>query len=42
MKEWIFIGPKLKHLFEDHDYSTKLNAKELDSGGHLEKSTETS
>jgi len=28
MKEGIFVGPKIKQLFEDHDFSTKFNAKE--------------
>jgi hypothetical protein len=26
MKEGIFVGPQIKQLFEDHDFSTKLNA----------------
>jgi hypothetical protein len=26
MKEGIFIGPQIKQLFEDHNFSTKLNA----------------
>ena len=28
MKKGIFIGPQIKQLFEDHDFSTKLNATE--------------
>ena len=28
MKEGIFIGPQTKQLFEDEDFSAKLNARE--------------
>lgn len=28
MKERIFVDPKIKQLFEDHDFSTKFNATE--------------
>jgi hypothetical protein len=28
MKEGIFLGPQIKQLFEDGDFSTKLNAAE--------------
>ena len=28
MKEGILIGPQIKQLFEDHDFSTELNAAE--------------
>jgi hypothetical protein len=27
-KEGIFVGPQIKQLLEDHDFSTKLNATE--------------
>jgi len=27
-KEGIFVGPKIKQLFKDHDFSTKFNATE--------------
>jgi hypothetical protein len=26
MREGIFVGPQIKQLLEDHDFSTKLNA----------------
>jgi hypothetical protein len=26
MKQGIFVGPQIKRLFEDHNFSTKLNA----------------
>jgi hypothetical protein len=26
MKGGIFVGPEIKQIFEDHDFSTKLNA----------------
>jgi hypothetical protein len=28
LTEAIFFGPEIKQLFEDHDFSTKLNATE--------------
>jgi hypothetical protein len=28
MKDGIFVGPQIKQLFEDHDFSTKLKATE--------------
>lgn len=28
MKEGIFVGPQIKQLFKDTDFSTKLNAIE--------------
>ena len=28
MKEGIFIGPQIKQLFKDQDFSTKLNTTE--------------
>jgi hypothetical protein len=29
MKEWIFVGPPIKQLFEYHNFGTQLNATEL-------------
>jgi hypothetical protein len=29
MKEGIFVGPQIKQLFEDQDFSTKLNATDI-------------
>ena len=28
MTEWIFVGQQIKQLFEDDDFSTKLNGTE--------------
>jgi hypothetical protein len=28
MKKGIIVGPRIKQLFEDHNFSTKLNATE--------------
>jgi hypothetical protein len=38
MKEGIFVGPGIKQLFEDQEFSTKLNATDRRVGRHLKTS----
>ena len=38
MKEGIFVGPQIKRLFEDQDFSTELNCTER---RHFEMLAET-
>jgi hypothetical protein len=38
MKEGSFVGSQIIHLFEDHDFSTKLNATERRAWRHLKTS----
>jgi hypothetical protein len=35
MKEGIFVGPQIKQLFKDHDFSTELNATERRTYRHF-------
>jgi hypothetical protein len=41
MKEGIFIGPQIRQLFEDQDFSTKLHSTEEKPGMHLKASAAT-
>jgi hypothetical protein len=41
MKEGIFVGPQIKQLLEDHDFSTKLNATERRTWEAFEKACRT-
>jgi hypothetical protein len=41
MKEGIFVGPQIKQLFEDQDFSTQLDAADRRAGMHLETSAGT-
>ena len=41
MKEGIFIGTQFTHLFEDQDFSTKLNSTERRSCKAFESNAET-
>ena len=41
MTEGILVGVKLKQLFEDHDYSTILNATERRAWEAIKKTVET-
>jgi hypothetical protein len=43
MNEGIFVGPQIKQLFEEQDFSTKLNSTEREEPGrHFKMSAETS
>jgi len=41
MKEGIFIGPQIRQLFKDQDFSTKLHSTEEEPGRHLKASAAT-